>query len=134
MFDLGDLTWNKEIELMCPNNSIGTVDLFMVSHHGFDASNSPTLVHALRPKVTIMNNGARKMGSPAVLKTIQASPGLQAAYQLHWPENAPGDNPLDEFIANLESSQDGKWIKISAERNGRFTVFNARTGTSNSYK
>ena len=31
---LGDLTWNKEFELMCPNNRIGTVDLFVVSHHG----------------------------------------------------------------------------------------------------
>jgi competence protein ComEC len=30
MLDLGDLTWNKEIALMCPNNPIGTVDLLMV--------------------------------------------------------------------------------------------------------
>jgi competence protein ComEC len=133
MLDLGDLTWNKELELMCPNNPIGSVDLFMVSHHGFDASNSPALVHALRPKVTVMNNGARKMGSPAVLKTIQSSPGLQAAYQLHFSENAPNDNPPDEFIANLRSSPDGKWIKISVERNGRFTVTNTRTGKSEIY-
>jgi competence protein ComEC len=27
---LGDLTKNKEFELMCPNNRIGTVDLFLV--------------------------------------------------------------------------------------------------------
>ena len=31
---LGDLTWNKEFDLMCPSNPIGTVDLFVVSHHG----------------------------------------------------------------------------------------------------
>ncbi len=31
---LGDLTWNKEFDLMCPMNRIGTVDLFVVSHHG----------------------------------------------------------------------------------------------------
>jgi competence protein ComEC len=134
MLDLADLTWNKELELMCPNNPIGTVGLVMVSHHGYDASNSPALIHALRPKVTIMNNGARKMGSPSVLKTIQASPGLQAAYQLHWSENAPNDNPPDGFIANLRSSPDGKWIKVSAQRNGAFTITNARTGLSTTYK
>jgi competence protein ComEC len=133
MLDLGDLTWNKELELMCPRNLIGTVDLFMVSHHGNDASNSPALIHALRPKVTIMNNGARKIGAPVVLKTIQSSPGLQAAYQLHWSENAPADNPPDEFIANLRDSPDGKWIKVSVERSGKFSVTNARTGASKIY-
>src|SRR5262245_56440732 len=32
--DLGDLTWDNEIELMCPNNPIGTVDAYFVTHHG----------------------------------------------------------------------------------------------------
>lgn len=134
MLDLGDLTWNKELELMCPNNPIGTVDLFMVSHHGNDASNSPALIHALRPKVTIVNNGPRKIGAPVVLKTIQSSPGLQAAYQLHWSENAPADNPPDAFIANLKDSPDGKWIKISVDADGKFAVTNARTGETRSFK
>ena len=35
---LGDLTANTEFELMCPNNPIGTVDLFVVSHHGWSPS------------------------------------------------------------------------------------------------
>jgi hypothetical protein len=134
MLDLGDLTWNAELELMCPFNCIGAVDLFMVSHHGNDASNSPALIHALQPKVTIMNNGPRKVGAPVVLKTIQSSPGLQAAYQLHWSENAPADNPPDEFIANLKDSPDGRWIKVSVEKNGRFSVTNARTGLSRNYE
>jgi beta-lactamase superfamily II metal-dependent hydrolase len=134
MLDLADLTVEKEFELMCPNNPIGKVDLFMVSHHGHNISNSPALIHALQPKVTIMNNGARKMGLPAVLKTIQSSPGLKAAYQLHFSENAPNDNPPDEFIANLKDSPDGKWIKVSAERNGRFAVTNARTGVTRNYE
>jgi competence protein ComEC len=133
MLDLGDLTWNKELELMCPNNPIGTVDLFMVSHHGYDASNSPALIHALKPKVTIMNNGARKMGSPAVLKIIQSSPGLKAAYQLHFSENAPNDNPPDEFIANPRNAPDGFWIKVTAEQSGKFSVTNARTGATRNY-
>lgn len=130
MIDLGDLSWNKELELVCPNNPIGSVDLFMVSYHGGDPANSPALIHALRPRVTIMNNGARKMGSPSVLKTIQSSPGLAAAYQLHWSVNAPSDNPPEEFIANLQNSADGHWIKVSAKKDGAFTVTNARTGAS----
>jgi beta-lactamase superfamily II metal-dependent hydrolase len=36
------------------------VDLLMISHHGNDLSNSPTLIHAVRPKVTIMNNAPAK--------------------------------------------------------------------------
>ncbi len=134
MLDLADLTWNKELELMCPNDPIGAVDLLMVSHHGYDASNSPALIHALHPKVTIMNNGPRKFGAAVVLKTIQSSPGLQAAYQLHWSENAPADNPQDEFIANLRDSPDGKWIKVSVEPSGKFTVTNARTGAAKIYE
>jgi competence protein ComEC len=133
MLDLADLTWNKEHELMCPLNLIGTVDLFMVSHHANASSNSPALVQALHPKVTVMNNGPKKSGAPAVLKTIQASPGLQAAYQLHWSENAPSDNPPDEFLANLKDSSDGNWIKVSVEKNGKFTVTNSRTGVAKSY-
>ena len=63
---LGDLTWNKEFDLMCPTNRIGAVDLFVVSHHGQAISNSEALVHALHPRVAIMNNGTRKGGQPAM--------------------------------------------------------------------
>src|SRR3984885_12715860 len=42
--DLGDLTKKKEAGLVCPNNLIGTADLFLVSHHGADLSNSKALV------------------------------------------------------------------------------------------
>jgi beta-lactamase superfamily II metal-dependent hydrolase len=134
MADLGDLSWNKELELVCPNNPIGTVDLLMISYHGADAANSPALIHSLRPRVTIMNNGARKTGSPSVLKTIKSSPGLQAAYQLHWSVNAPDDNAPDEFIANLQDSPDGKWIKVSARRDGSFNVTNGRNSSIRTFK
>jgi beta-lactamase superfamily II metal-dependent hydrolase len=56
---LGDLTWNKEFDLMCPMNRVGTVDLFVVSHHGQPISNAEVLVHALHPRVAILNNGTR---------------------------------------------------------------------------
>jgi beta-lactamase superfamily II metal-dependent hydrolase len=62
--DLGDLTWNGELDLMCPTNRIGTVDLYLTSHHGLEKSNSPALIHALQPRVAVMNNGTRKGGEP----------------------------------------------------------------------
>src|ERR1043165_7472182 len=37
---LGDLTKNKEFELMCPANRLGTVDALLGLHHGQDTSNS----------------------------------------------------------------------------------------------
>ena len=46
MLDLGDLTWNKEHDLVCPNNLLGAVDLYLTTHHGLNLSGSPVLVHA----------------------------------------------------------------------------------------
>jgi beta-lactamase superfamily II metal-dependent hydrolase len=72
---LGDLTWNKESDLMCPVNRLGTVDLFIVSHHGQAISNSEVLMHALAPRVAIMNNGTRKGGQPDAMKVMFRRPG-----------------------------------------------------------
>ena len=44
MIDLGDLTWNKELALVCPNNKLGTVDVYLSTHHGLDQSNAPAIV------------------------------------------------------------------------------------------
>jgi competence protein ComEC len=74
---LGDLTKNKEFELMCPSNRLGTVDVILGVHHGQATSNSEVMVHALRPRAIIMNNGTRKGGEPEVMRTIHASPGLE---------------------------------------------------------
>ena len=41
-------------------------------------------VGSIFTRVTIMENGAKKMGTASVLQTIKSSPGLEAAYQLHW--------------------------------------------------
>ncbi len=81
---LGDLTWNKEFDLMCPNNRIGTVDVLLGLHHGQAISNSEVLVHALRPRVAIMNNGTRKGGQPDVMKMLHSSPGLEDLWQMHF--------------------------------------------------
>lgn len=132
--DMGDLTWNKELELMCPNNPIGTVDVLLVSHHGLNQSNSPALVHAVHPRVAIMNNGARKGGSPDAWQIVKDSPGLEDLWQLHYAEAGGKDhNVADSFIANVDQG-DGNYIKLTAEGNGSFTVWNQRNKFEKVYK
>jgi hypothetical protein len=77
--DLGDLTWNAELDLMCPINRIGTVDLYLTSHHGLEKSGSPALVHALHPRVVVMNNGTRKGGAPGVFRVLQETMGSKTS-------------------------------------------------------
>jgi beta-lactamase superfamily II metal-dependent hydrolase len=134
MLDLADLLSPYEYDLMCPNNPIGTVDLFMVSHHGFKVSNSKFLVHALRPKVFIMNNGARKGGEPEVFDILKSSPGMQDLWQLHYALSAGDKNSSEELIANMEQNCQGKSIKVSVQRDGVFTVTNMRNNFSKTYK
>jgi competence protein ComEC len=158
---LGDLTKNKEFELMCPNNRIGTVDVLLGLHHGVDTSNSEVLVHALRPRVAIMNNGTRKGGQPDVMKTLHSSPGLEDLWQMHFSElsgqeyTVPGmfianlidDPPAAMPVAPMSPPQPGPgappapvhngpayWIKVSAQTDGSFTVTNARNGFGKTYK
>src|SRR5690606_17982626 len=102
---LGDLFWAKELDLMCPQNRMGTVDLYLVSHHGLDSSGSPALVHGLQPRVAVMQNGTRKGGAVATNTTIFTSPGLEDLWQLHWSYNAMIElNPPGLFVANVDDA------------------------------
>lgn len=133
--DLGDLTWNKEGELVCPVNKVGTVDLFVVSHHGLAISNSPALVHALHPRVAIMDNGATKGGTVEAWTTVHNSPGLQDLWQLHFSEAGGKDhNSATDMIANPAASPDSAfWIKVTAHSDGHFEVTNQRNGFTKKY-
>jgi competence protein ComEC len=134
MIDLADLLSAVEYDLVCPKNLVGTVDLFMVAHHGLRVSNAKFLVHALRPRVAIMNNGARKGGAPETLDVLKTSPGLEDLWQLH-DSNASGEkNAPADFIANPKEPCEAKLIKVSAARDGTFTVTNTRNGFSKTYK
>jgi hypothetical protein len=55
----------------------------------------------------------------------------QAHYLVAGGEKA---NTKPDYIANIEGSPDGKWIKISAEHNGTFTVTNTRNNFAKTYK
>src|ERR1051325_7115479 len=100
--DLGDLTWNGELDLMCPANRIGTVDVYLTSHHGLEKSGSPALVQALRPRVVVMNNGTRKGGTPEAFAGLQATVGIEDLWQLHWSYNVGLENAPARFIANVD--------------------------------
>jgi len=158
---LGDLTWNKEFDLMCPQNRVGTVDLWIVSHHGQAISNSPVLAHAIQARVAIMNNGTRKGGQPETMKIIHSAPGLEDLWQVHFSQlsgqeyTVPGmfiANSIDEPqnaipIAPIPAPQPGPgappapvhngtayWIKVSAQQDGTFTITNGRNGFSKTYR
>jgi beta-lactamase superfamily II metal-dependent hydrolase len=157
----GDLTRDKEFELVCPTNRIGTVDVLLGLHHGQDTSNSMPFVHALEPRVAIMNNGTRKGGWPDVMKTLYSSPGFEDLWQMHFSllsgqeYTAPGmfiangidDQPSAIPVAPMPPPQPGSnappapvhsgrayWVKLSAQEDGSFTVTNARNGFSKVYR
>jgi competence protein ComEC len=156
---LGDLTKQKEFELLCPNNKIGTIDLFLGLHHGVDTSNSE-VIHGLRPRVAIINNGTRKGAPPDVMKVVFSSPGLEDVWQMHFSQlsgqeyTVPGmfiANLLDEPsalmpIAAIAAPAPGPgtppppahngqayWFKVSARTDGSFTVTNARNQFTKTY-
>jgi competence protein ComEC len=132
--DLGDLTKKKELGLVCPNNLIGPVDVYLTTHHGLDQSNARAIVHALHPRVAIMNNGASKGGSPSAWQTIKDSPGLEDTWQLHYAlEGGKEHNVPDAFIGNIDAGDDGYYIKLTVEPDGSFTVYNARNKNQKTY-
>jgi competence protein ComEC len=134
MLDLGDLTWNKEHDLVCPNNLLGTVDVYLTTHHGLDQSGLPALVHAVHPRVAIMNNGARKGGSAEAWSTVRSSPGLEDLWQLHYATaNDAAHNVAEPMIGNLDETTASE-ITIAAERSGSFVVTNTRNSHQKRYQ
>ena len=155
----GDLTIDKEFDLMCPNNRVGTVDVLVGPHHGQDTSNSEAFVHGLQPRVVVMNNGTRKGGWPDVMRSFYTSPRFEDLWQLHFsllsgqeyaapgiftanvvdeepnalpvaPMPAPGANAPPPPVHNGRAY----WVKVSAREDGTFTVTNTRNGFTREYR
>jgi len=134
ILDLGDLTWDKEMELMCPVNKLGHVDLLIVSHHGWMQSSSPALVDAVAPRVAIMDNGEKKGGSPSSWEIVDKAPGLEDLWQLHYSaEGGATHNVEAARIANLQGTDPGNYLKVTAYPNGELDVLNSRTGETKKY-
>ena len=134
ILDLGDLTHDEEMQLMCPVNKLGKVDIYIVSHHGWDQSSSPALVDGIAPRVAIMDNGEKKGGSPSVWDIVEKSPRLKDLWQLHFSdEGGSTHNVAPEYIANLQGPDAGNYLQLTAHPNGTFAVFNSRTQQTKEY-
>jgi competence protein ComEC len=134
ILDLGDLTADKERELMCHTNRLGHVDIYIASHHGTFQSGSKLLVHAISPRVAIIDNGAKKGGSPSAWDIMYSSPHLEAIWQLHFSlEGGSDHNASSDFIANPDGPDEGHYLKLTASPDGSFDIFNSRTGKTQPY-
>ncbi len=133
--DLGDLTWNKEHELMCPEPKLPPVSVYIVTHHGSDQSSAKPMVHGLQPRVAIMDNGAKKGGSPEAWNTIHDSQGLEDIWQVHFSvEGGQKANTGEKMIANMTEAGDAAHsLKLVAHEDGSFDVTNARNGFTKHY-
>jgi beta-lactamase superfamily II metal-dependent hydrolase len=134
MLDLADLEAFYQYKLVCPNNLIGTVDVYHVSVHGQEKGVSGVLEPAIHARVAIMANGPRKGGDPASWPVLRAA-GFEDIWQVHLSLAGGAErNPPEDFIANLDAACQGKWLRLSAAPDGSFTVTNSRNGFSKVYK
>jgi beta-lactamase superfamily II metal-dependent hydrolase len=140
--DLGDLTWDREMELACPVNRLGQVTLFQATHHGFfnDSSGATAHVWAIRPQVVVVNNGARKGLGVNAYQTLSKIQGVEGIWQSHRSivdgVNDHAHNTSEMMIANLEPTSaecKGHWIKASISKDGKFTLTNSRNNFSKTY-
>jgi L-ascorbate metabolism protein UlaG (beta-lactamase superfamily) len=156
---LGDLTLNRQFDLMCPSNRLGTVDLLLAARHG--NVNADFMVNALNPRVIISNNGTRKGASPEAMKIFFSAPRVEDVWQVHVSQLAgqeytvPGvfiansvDQPLEAvpvapFVAPPQGQQAppapvhngiAYYFKVAAQQDGSFTVTNGRNGFSKTYR
>ena len=155
---LGDLTLNRQFDLMCPANRIGTVDLLIAARHG--NVNAEFLTHAIRPRAIISNNGTRKGAPPDAVKIFLSSPGVEDLWQVHFSllggqeyavpgmfiantfDDQPAALPVAPYTPPPAGTQappapahDGAafYVKVSAQQDGTFTVTNMRNMFSRTY-
>ena len=133
--DLGDLVGPSLLRLVCPDNLIGDVDVYLITHHANADTNVAPVLAAIRPRVAIANNGAYKGGSPPTWAALHQHNEIESVWQLHKSLVDGSDNFGDAFIANLEFGDNDRaaWIKLSASDDGSFSVTNGRTGWTRRY-
>src|SRR5262249_7868482 len=130
--DPGDLSGQPLFDLACPIDRIGSVDAYLVAHHGGPDVADAALFAAFKPRVAILNNGARKGSSPEIIANLRQAPAVEDVWQLHRAEAVGAENVAPERIANLDE-QTAHWLKLSANKDGSFKVLNARTGLAKDY-
>lgn len=149
--DFGDLTWNKSMRLFCPRNLVGTVDAYVITHHGISmdpaangiwewaySSAPPAEVSGLHPRVAFLLAGEDFVGRISTAdawQRVRKSEGLEDIWQVHYVgEGGPPNNAPEPFVANMSEVHDqAHFIKLSAEADGSFTVTNSRNGFTKRY-
>ena len=130
---MGDTTWNVENGLACPDNRIGTVDLYIADNHGSAISNSPVFVDTVAPRLVLFQNGPRKDADAEVFETVRASPRLEALWQMHSAERSAERDEPSERIANLAGLTDGHALHAYVSQDGTIAIVNPRTGYRETY-
>ncbi|WP_306520713.1 ComEC/Rec2 family competence protein [Gemmatimonas sp.] len=128
--DVGDLSGPPLYALTCPDNLIAQADVYLIAHHGGADGSDPSLFAAVKPRIAIFNNGARKGAQEPTLTALRSF-GIEG-WQLHKTANPGAVNNADAHIANLDQSTSA-WIKLSARADGSFVVTNGRTGERTTY-
>ena len=102
-------------------------------------------MHALAPRVAIINNGTRKGGQPDAMRILHSSPGLEDLWQMHFSQlsgqeytvpgmfiaNSTDEPPTAMPIAPIQAPPPGPdaapppahngaayWFKVSAQTDG----------------
>jgi beta-lactamase superfamily II metal-dependent hydrolase len=158
MATLGDADWSRELELACPVNKLGHINLYTINRHGsLDNSGAPALLGAIRPQVIVVNNGPRKgLGQKVDVKYVTRQgetpasyelnsylrlaklPGVEGIWQLHKSllDADAAHNTAPDMIANLDegAADQGHTITAAVSADGTFTVTNSRNGFAKTYR
>jgi len=135
MFLGGDTTWNVEERLVCPDDRVGTVDVYQSVHHGLDLSNNPVLVRTLQPHVVVFNNGVRKGLEANSVATVKATSSVEAVYQMHRSLRDGAVNTADDRIANREEACSGERITMTVASDGKsYEITVPSTGHRQTFK
>lgn len=158
MATLGDADWSRELELACPVNKLGHINLYTINRHGsLDNSGAPALLGAIRPQVIVVNNGPRKgLGQKVDVKYVTRPgetpasyelnsylrlaklPGVEGIWQLHKSllDADAAHNTAPDMIANLDegAADQGHTITAAVSADGTFTVTNSRNGFAKTYR
>jgi competence protein ComEC len=131
--DLGDLSGNTLTRLACPRNMVGPVSAYLIAHHGDYDTSVPSLYAALRPQVSIMNNGPTRGGDKYAFTAARTAPDSDL-WQLHTSRAADAANSPDDFVANIDDGTMTAFsLVLTAADNGSFRVTNPRTSFTKSY-
>jgi beta-lactamase superfamily II metal-dependent hydrolase len=130
----GDLTWDREHDLVCPVNKVGHVNILIVDNHGLGTSSNRGFIHSIAPEIAIMGNGFKKGALPAPVNAVTSSPGLQGFWRAHASIPHPELNGDPNYLANLgPAPSHGYALKLEVTKGGHITVTNTRNGFSQAY-